>query len=436
MMIAATVDAFYVGKLGTEELAALSLIFPVFMILTGVAMGLGIGATSVVSRTLGRGDRAKALEIGTHTLLLILIIVCVLEVLGFLLLEQLFRLLGTDTALMPMVTVYTQILLLSLPFFAIPMVGGMMLRAMGDVKTAAITMVAGAGVQIAVAPILIWGIGSWEGWGFYGSAWSFFVSRFLLFFYAAYEFHRFGLFRHPGRWREIVSSWVEILRLGVSSMTSQLIMPISMGILLALLATYGNAVIAAFGVVSRIEGLALMVLMALASSLGPIVGQNFGAKQFDRVSSALKFSYGFSLVYGVTIAVVLYFLADPLAALFRDDAAVVSVAVEYLRIVPITFCIAGLGMLSGTLFVAYGEALPSFLLSIARSIAVLIPLVILFREFFGYVGVFIGIASSNVIVGLLGFLWLIMRTRTHRERVELASEDENPQELERKVETA
>ena len=413
IMIAAIVDAYFVGQLGTQELAAVSLTFPLFMGMTSVAMGLGIGATSVISRKLGSGDHQTSLTIGNHTILLVVGVVILVEFLGLFTMKWLYLALGTTESLMPWVVAYTQILFVGLPFFAIAMVGGMMLRSMGDIKTAAIIMIVGSILQMALAPVLILGIGSWEGLGIYGSAWAFVLSRFALFVYAVCVFKSYGLFRSPGPWGEIRASWLAILRLGLPAMASQLIHPISMGILLGMLATYGTAVVAAYGIVNRIEGLALMVMMALSSSLGPVIGQNFGARQFHRVKRAIGLSYRFSLIYGTCIAIVLFTFASPLAGAFRDDPQVVEAAVWFLCVVPITFTIGGIGMVSASTFLAYGEALPSFTLSMLRSIVVLVPMAYVMQLYFGYLGVFAGIAVTNVLVGSTAFVWLRANTNRH-----------------------
>lgn len=418
IMIAALVDAYYVGQLGTQELAAVSLTFPLFMAMTSVAMGLGIGATSVISRKLGSGDRETSLTIGSHTILLVVGVVIVVEILGFSTMRWLYVLLGTDESLMTWVVTYTQILFVGLPFFAIAMVGGMMLRSMGDITTAAVIMIAGSGLQVLIAPLLIFGIGSWGGLGIYGSAWAFVVSRVALFIYAVFVFKQYGLFRSPGRWVDIRASWLAILRLGFPAIASQMIHPISMGILLSLLSTFGTAVVAAYGIVNRIEGLALMVMMALSSSLGPIVGQNFGARQFHRVKHAISLSYRFSLIYGTCVAILLCSLAYPIAGFFRDDPTVIEAAALYLYIVPITFTIGGIGMVSGSTFVAYGEALPSFTLSMLRSILLLVPVAYVLQLYFGYLGIFAAIAVTNLMVGSTSFFWLRSSTNRHIRNAE------------------
>ena len=184
---------------------------------------------------------------------------------------------------------------------------------------------------------------------------------------------------------------------------------------MGLLATFGTAVVAAFGVVTRVEGLALMVLIALSSGLSPIVGQNFGAKLFDRVQQAINIAYKFSVLYGIASAVLLFVFATPVVLAFRDDPEVVDAAVLYLQLVPISFILVGIGMTSSSIFVAYGEALPSWVASLLRSVVLLFPLAYVLHLFFDYVGVFAAVAITNMVAGALSYVWLKRNTSKHRD---------------------
>ena len=134
MILASMIDTIYIGWIGTQQLAAVSFSFPIVMGLSSVSMGLGIGATSIMSRTLGRGDRARTYVLGTHTLLLVLILVVSLAVFGRVFGPHLFRLMGADDVILPMVTEYMNIWFIGLPLFALPMVAMSMLRALGNAR--------------------------------------------------------------------------------------------------------------------------------------------------------------------------------------------------------------------------------------------------------------------------------------------------------------
>ena len=422
MMIASLIDTFYVGQIGTVELAALTLTFPLVMGFSSLSMGFGIGATSIISRTAGAGDWIKAQRIATHTLILVIGFVSVLVVLGYVLAEPIFVLLNARDELLPIAVKYTYIVMLGVPILAVPMVGGMMLRSFNDVRTPAIIMVSGAAIQVVIAPILIWGIGPWDGYGVYGSAWSFVLSRLIVAVYALHVFRQRGFIQNPGSLSSFLTSVREVMRLALPSMATQALMPLSMYLIMMLVAQYENYVVAAYGVVTRLEALAMMVIMALTSSLGPFVGQNFGAKRIDRVQAALKMCMSFCMLWGLLVAVVFFLWGGSLAGAFRDDPEVIRVATQFFYIVPITLGIMSVSMISGSTFVAFGEPMPSFVLSIFRMFVVLLPLCYLFDSLYEYVGIFIAMSITNVIVGCISFFWIRTRTNAHRRQMSLRHE--------------
>ena len=284
------VDTVYIGWIGTVELAAVSFTFPLVMAVSSVSMGLGVGATSIMSRILGSGDRERCLLIGAHTLILVLLLIVVISVLGYVYAPVLFRWQGASDDILPITVSYVRIWFVGMPLFAIPMVGGMMLRALGDARTPGIIMTSGALLQVLIAPVLIFGFADMGGLGVQGSAWAFILSRVAPSIYSLIVFQRFGLFGRPGALHKMLRSWAEVLRIGIPSMASSLIGPVSMSVLMALLAAHGHAIVAAFGVATRIESLATMILMALSSSIGPFVGQNYGARRYERIRIALAIS--------------------------------------------------------------------------------------------------------------------------------------------------
>ncbi len=137
---------------------------------------------------------------------------------------------------------------------------------------------------------------------------------------------------------------------------TNLVGPVSMGIVFGLLAKYGHAVVAGFGVAVRIESLALMILMALSSSISPMVGQNWGAGNHDRIDAALRFGFRFSFAWGVFIFAVLAVFGRGIVGLINSDPAVIEATYHYLLIVPLTYSTMGVSMVSGQLFRRTGQA--------------------------------------------------------------------------------
>jgi putative MATE family efflux protein len=408
MILASMIDTIYIGWIGTQQLAAVSFSFPLVMGLSSVSMGLGIGATSIMSRTLGRGDRARAYVLGTHTLLLVMILVISLAIFGRIFGAHLFRVMGADDVILPMVTAYMNVWFIGLPLFALPMVAMSMLRALGNARVPGTLMSAGAAMQVVLAPALIFGLpGIHEGIGYTGSAWAFVTSRFLTLIATAYVLTRRGMITPLGAWPTVFKSWREVLRIGVPSIMTNLVGPVSMGVVFGLLAKYGHAVVAGFGVAVRIESLAVMILMALSSSISPMVGQNWGAGNHARIDAALRFGYRFSFAWGAFIFVILATFGRGIVGLINSDPAVVEATYHYLLIVPLTYSTMGVSMVSGSCFVALGKPLPSLLLTITRMVLIYVPLALLGDRLFGYQGIFGAAAVANVLVAGASYVWVM-----------------------------
>jgi putative MATE family efflux protein len=420
MILASMIDTIYIGWVGTQQLAAVSFSFPVVMGLSSVSMGLGMGASSIMARTLGRGDRTGTYVFGTHTLLLVVVLVVTLSVSGWLFGPRLFSAMGADAVLLPLVTAYMNIWFIGLPLFALPMVSMSMLRALGNARVPGMLMMGGAVLQIVLAPALIFGLpGIHHGIGYLGSAWAFVISRGLTMFATAYVLAVRGMIRPLGDWREILRSWGGVLRIGVPSVLTNLIGPVSMAVVFGLLAKYGHAVVAGYGVAVRIESLALMVLMAMSGSISPMVGQNFGAGRPERIDEVLRLGYRFSFAWGVIAFILLGGLGSSIVGFINHDPAVIEATHRYLLIVPLSYSMMGVAMVASSCFTALGKPLPTLVLTITRMVVVYLPLAILFDRFWGYEGIFGAGAAANVIVAAASYFWVtrMLEGATHQMRV-------------------
>ena len=408
MIVAAMIDTVYVGWLGTLELAAVSFTFPVVMALSTLPMGIGIGAASIIARVVGAGDESRVRRLASDSLLLVVLIVLAATALGYIFVEPLFRILGAGEDTLPLSVSYMRIWFIGLPAFALPMVAINIMRAVGNARLPGVIMAVGAGMQVCLAPLFIFGIpGWWPGLGFEGAALGFVISRIITFGYTVYVLRAMHLLSFERRgWRQLIESWREILRIGLPAMMSNLIGPVSMGVIVAMLADYGHIVVAGFGVASRIEALAIMILMALAASTGPFVGQNWGAGNFDRIYRVQTLGYRFSHLWALVAFVVLAGAGRWIIGWINDDPGVIEATYAYLLLVPITYGFLGIGMVAGSTFIALGKPLPTLILSISRMIIIYIPLALLLEIWFGYRGIFAAAAVCNVIMGWAAVTWV------------------------------
>ena len=402
---ASLVETIYIGRVGTIELAALGFTFPLAMVFQGISMGLGIGASSVVARAMGEGQADKAKKLITHSLVLMMILILLLVGLVYQNTNTLFRFLGASEEAIELAVAYMDIWLLGLPFFTFAMVGSHIMRATSDPATPAYLMTIGSALHILIAPLFIFGLMGMPKLGLEGSAWGFLLARLVSLFMYSYVIavrDKLMIFSMEG----FFSSCRDILHVGLPAIASNSIAPLSMAMVTKLIASHGAAVVAGFSVAARIEQMILMVLFALANSIAPFIGQNWGAALFDRVQLTLSLSNRFVVVWGIFAYICLYFSAEIIVTSINSDAAVVEAATYYLHVVPLAIAFMGFILNTTSCFNALGKPMPPLIISVLQMIIIYLPLAILGDYFWGYKGIFMAAAITIFIVGIVSRVWI------------------------------
>ena len=406
MILASMIETIYIGILGAKELAAYSFMFPVIMALTSISMGVGIGASSLIARAEGEGDREQVKILATHTVFLTLALTLVLSCSTYFFLEYFYSLMGAKGEVLQLVVAYAEIwVVFGLVSFTIPMVSSTVLRALGIAKMPGYIMTITSGIQLVVSPILIFGLFGVPAQGLLGSAYGFLVIGVI-------RIIAFGVLvanENILLTTQVLKGWLlsfkAIMHIALPSMLSSLIGPVSIGITIALLAAHGDVIVAAFGVVSRIEMLVTMILGALSSSVAPFVGQNWGAKQDERVQEGLWIAYRFCLFWGVVCFIILGLFGENLVGLINDDEQLIEAAGWFMVIVPISFGLMGIGQVAASVFIALGKPMPPTILAILRTVVVYIPMAIAFDSYWGYIGIFVSLMIANVLFGGAAHAW-------------------------------
>ena len=206
--------------------------------------------------------------------------------------------------------------------------------------------------------------------------------------------------------KELIASAKQIFYIGIPSAASRILMPLTMAIVIRIVATFGPVPVAAMGVAIKIEMFVFMVIMALSTALIPFVGQNFGAKNLDRVKEAVSKANTFSFIWGLGAFIVLIFLAVPLGNLFGKNAEVAQCIALYLWIVPISYGLRGSAFLVSTVLNAVRKPFISISVNLARMFVFYIPLAIIGRHLGGLQGLFTGLTVANIGAGLMAlFVW-------------------------------
>ncbi|MBE9068180.1 MATE family efflux transporter [Leptolyngbya cf. ectocarpi LEGE 11479] len=400
-------DTYFVGQLGTAQLAAMSFTFPVVLTIGNLAFGIGIGASSVIARAIGKGDMRQVQRFTTNSLTLALTAVIIFVALGLLTLDPLFQALGADSETLPYIRDYMRIWYLGIVFMVVPMVSNSVIRAAGNTLVPSLMMTLGATLNVLLDPLLISGNLGFPRLELQGAALATVIAQgtTLVASLAVLRFKENLLSTQLPSLKETLWCWRDILVVGLPAAAASMITPISMGVITSFLASYGAAAVAGFGLASRVESLALIAAMALASSIGPFVGQNWGAQQFERVRQALRQGFRFCLIWGVIMAIGLGLGARSLAAIFNRDPDVIAIAAQYLWLVPISYGAAGLLQVASSAFNAMGKPIPSIVMTITHMVGCYIPLAYLGGRLAGPTGIFIAAAIANLVVGVGAYKW-------------------------------
>lgn len=406
-LIAGLAEAYYLGLLGSEQLAALGFTFPVTAALMSITLGVSIGLSSVLAREVGGGHKDLIQRTTTGGLILATGIMILVTVLGLATLEPLFIALGADARTLPLVTSYMQLWYCSLVFMAIPSVGANALRATGDARISGALMVSGSVLQIGFAPVFIFGWLGLPELGMTGAALGNLIARFIICILTFYILSvQYTLINFKALTTTyLLQAWRRILVVSIPATATNLIGPISSGLIISLLANYSQEAVAGFAIASRIEALFVIPLFALSASIGPYVGQNWGAGATGRADTAMRLSFKWSLFWGLFVAVMLAVAAPTLIGLFDSNAEVTKTAEIYLMVLPITYGTWGIIMMTSAIFNALGYPLRSTMMSFIRMLGIYVPLALMFDHFFGMVGIFVAAAVANVLVAIIGYLW-------------------------------
>jgi len=413
------VDTYFVGQLGPLPLAAISFCFPVLITVTSLAIGLGAGAASCVSRAAGRKDTSRVRRLATDALLLTTLLIGAISVIGWFATGPLFRALGAGEELMPHIFAYMRTWFAGVTFVAMPIVANGVLRALGDARAPAAFMVLTAIVNAVLDPIFIFGWGPVPAFGVQGAALVSVISNVCALSAAAWlvVFRENLVTLELGSIGHVVNSWLEILRIGVPAALSNAINPVGITLATAGFARFGPEAVAGFGVATRIETFAAIPLLALSASIGPVTGQNGGAGFPDRARRAFQISFAFSLAWSLGIAVLLAAAAVPLTGLFTQAEAALEVARLYLWIAPVTVAGYGVVICASAGFNALGRPLQGMVMTFTRSLVLYAPGVWIGGALAGATGAIVGVAAANVLAGLTAAAWTLLRApMTARER--------------------
>jgi len=409
------VDTFFVSLLGTEELAALSFTYPVVLTLNSISLGIGMGTVSVVSRAVGNKNRIMVKRYATDSLLLGIVVAFIFIIVGLSTIEPVFRLLGASDSVMPIIISYMRIWYIGTIFVVVPMIGNNTIRALGDVKTPSLVMMISALVNTILDPILIFGLGPFPRLEVPGAAIATVISRMITFSVALYilwKREKILSFKDASI-NKIINSWKDILYIGAPNALVRSIKPIGAGIITGLLANISMEAVAGFGIAIKIERFAFAIIMALATIMVPFIGQNFGARKFERIKKSVIEGYKIVTVSSIAVYLILFIFSNGIGRIFSNNVEVINVFKAYISIVSLFYGIYGIQLIGNSFFNAINQPIKAAMITITQMFIIFIPLVIILSNYYGVNGIFSAISISYAFAGGLAHFMVIKEMKKY-----------------------
>ncbi|QSB44807.1 MATE family efflux transporter [Tsuneonella flava] len=415
MMSVGLVDAYFIGHLGSAELAAVSFIFPITIALASLGVGVMVGINSVVSRAIGGGYMTLAAERAHAGAAFALVLGAAMGLALYFLLDPLFALMQASDALMPLIRQYMVPYSIGVPLLLFQMGLNGVLRAQGEANRASIIAIGYSVANWALDPLLINGGFGIPAMGVAGAAWATVLGWVIGIVLALWLIRSTALpigFRLL-RDAPLGASIREIVKVAGPASFSNAINPIGLSVLTALLATQGDAAVAGYGAAGRLQSFATVPLLALSASIGAIVGQNWGANQPERARLAMLEAGVFCIGYGLLLAVVLFAAGQWFAQIFTSDPAVIHEFDSYLRIAAWGYAGFGLLIVANGALNAVGKATYSLVQSAARVFFVMLPVAWVLRPTWGPAAIYTAELAANVLGGALAavVVWRMLRQR-------------------------
>jgi putative MATE family efflux protein len=403
------VNAIWVAGLGSDALAAVGFVTPLFMILMGLSNGLGAGVASLISRRIGAKDKTGADNAAVHGLLFVIILSGVFTVPLMLLTGPIVILFGAgETA--SLATQYGQIVFLGMVLLLFTNVAYAILRAEGDAKRAMYVMGASSILNIILDPLLIYGAGM----GIAGAAWGMIVSLVmtsgvLLFWFFVKRDTYITI-----AWREFSydqKTVRDILGVGLPASIEFFLMSILAIFINGLLvATAGTDAVAVYTAGWRVVFFAIIPMVAISTAVISVAGAAYGARKFERIRTAHTFSVTFGIAIALVISAITYLFARQIAVIFTYSPESAHLAPEiaaFLAIMCFFYPFIPPGVMSGSIFQATGRGVSSLIMTVLRNLVFIAAFAYLFGIVLGLGehGVWWGIVAGDILGGTVAFLW-------------------------------
>ncbi|MGX8126746.1 MATE family efflux transporter [Clostridioides difficile] len=414
MMITALynlVDGYFVGGLGTSQMGAISVAFPLGQLVVGLGLLFGNGAASYIARLLGHGDNEKAGKVASTSIYSSIIVGALVIIVIIIFLNPVLKLLGATKSIMPYAVSYASIYIVSSIFNVFNVTMTNIVTSEGAAKTSMCAMLSGALLNMILDPIFIYTFCM----GVRGAAIATAISQIVsTLVYIRYIFSKKSMFSF--RINECCFSkdvMSEILKIGIPTLIFQLLTSLAITLTNMEATKYGDFAIAGMGAVTRIMSLGSLIVFGFIKGFQPIAGYNFGSKNYDRLHSAIKTSILWTTVFCVVLGLVMIIFPKVIISQFTSgDMLLIECGSKSLRANGLSFMLFGFYTVYSTLFLALGKAKEGGFLGMCRQGVCFIPIILILPVFYGLNGILYAQPIADLVAAIIaGF----MAIKLHKE---------------------
>ena len=399
------------GGLGTSQMGAISVVYPLGQSVVGLGLLFGNGSASYLSRLLGNREQEQADRVASTALYSSVAVGAVMIIFSLIFLRPILRLLGATDSIMPYAMTYAAIYVVSCIFNVFNVTMNNIVTSEGAAKTTMFALMAGAVLNIGLDPVFIYTLDMGVAGAAIATAISQIVSTliYLTFIFRKKSIYSFKM-KNCTFTKEIMS---EIFKIGIPTLVFQILTSLSISLVNTQAGPYGDSVIAGMGAVTRIVSMGSLIVFGFIKGFQPIAGYSYGAKKFDRLHKAIRTSILWSTVFCVIYGLLLTIFSSRIIAQFTDgDLEMIRVGTQSLRINGLSFLLFGFYTVYSSLFLALGKGLEGFVLGACRQGICFVPVILILPAFWGINGILYVQPIADV---LSAIITIFMALHLHKE---------------------
>lgn len=414
------IDAYFVGGLGMSQMGAVSVVFPIVQIIIGLGMMFGAGASSYISRLLGKGDNEQADKTASTSLFSGLLVGAIIIIGIMVFLDPVLTALGSTETILPYARAYAKIYVTGSIINVFTVMMNNLLTAQGATKFTMIAMLTGSIANVILDPVMIYGMDL----GIEGAAIATVISLCInMALYIGYIAKKKGVLRFSVRNIDPSKTiYAEVLKIGIPVLLFQMLASVAMGSINTAAKPYGDYAVAAMGAVTRIMTVVTYVVFGFLKGFQPFAGYNYGAKKYERLKKSIRLCMIWSTVFCIVAAIVLFIFADPIVSLFGTNTEMVDIAAKALRLNAVLFITFGFQMVYASLYLAIGKSLVGSVLSLSRQGIFFFPLVLVLPHVMGLTGVVWVQPMADLLTTILTIVFAVRINHTLSIEIEMGED--------------